>query len=555
MNATTHKSDVFRTAILAEIPRVLGLMDREPYSPTLGCCDRVYWAWKFTDFPGARFQEALCILSFVYTEDFRDNPYRGNPGLLDWICNGLQYWASLQYQDGSFDEAYPYERSLAATAFTTFYVGEAVNFLDKDLPSGVRNEVVEAMKKAGTWLCRNDETHGFLSNHLAAAAAALYHVYQITGDSIFNRRSQYYLKRILAHQSAEGWYDEYGSADPGYQTHGSFYLARLLQLTGNRKLASSLTRSTDFIARFIHVDKSIGGEYASRNTQTYYPAAFEMLASQDAASSWVAEFMRPGICSGSAADLCSVDAYNYFPFLNNMVFAYQACTSGQDEKASETKEPGLAQKLSWYPEAGLARIRTTHYDAYIGTAKGGVLKVFDRRKKSLVYSDCGYLGKLHNGKVITTQHMQKNRGISIDENRVSISGAFIQVAKPVMKPLRFIGFRVFMLSVGRFPSVAQWLKQYLVKVLIYKKHDLNIDFNRTITFSEKMITVSDEISGPDGNRVASMKQGGRFTTIHMGSSRYFINNELYENAQDDDEHINCDQLVSGIKREHSVSFT
>ena len=37
---------------------------REPRSPTAGCCDRTYWAWKFVDFPGARFQEALCVLSF-----------------------------------------------------------------------------------------------------------------------------------------------------------------------------------------------------------------------------------------------------------------------------------------------------------------------------------------------------------------------------------------------------------------------------------------------------------------------------------------------------------
>jgi hypothetical protein len=74
-------------------------MDRERYSPTSGCCDRTFWAWKFTDFPGARFQEAVCVLSFVYTTEFAGNSYHRNRNLLDWIHMALQYWTSLQHAD------------------------------------------------------------------------------------------------------------------------------------------------------------------------------------------------------------------------------------------------------------------------------------------------------------------------------------------------------------------------------------------------------------------------------------------------------------------------
>src|ERR1043166_2976055 len=120
---------LYGSLILDQAPRVLSLMDREALSPTAGCCDRTYWAWKFVDFPGARFQEALCVLSFLYATPFAGNPYADNPRLLEWITYGLRYWSPIQYADGSFDEAYPFERSLAATAFTTFYVGEALGFL------------------------------------------------------------------------------------------------------------------------------------------------------------------------------------------------------------------------------------------------------------------------------------------------------------------------------------------------------------------------------------------------------------------------------------------
>ena len=37
----TAPAEGYRAAILAEVPRVLGLMDREPLSPTRGCCDRM----------------------------------------------------------------------------------------------------------------------------------------------------------------------------------------------------------------------------------------------------------------------------------------------------------------------------------------------------------------------------------------------------------------------------------------------------------------------------------------------------------------------------------
>ncbi len=291
-------ASVYADAILAEAPRVLSLMDREALSPTAGCCDRTYWAWKFVDFPASRLQESLCVLAFLYATPLPQSPYYRNRQLLDWIARGLEFWSRIQHSDGSFDEAYPFERSLAATSFTSFYIGEALEMLAGDLPASTVTATRETLSRAGAWLSANDETHGFLSNHLAAAAAALAHAHRQTGDARFKERSAYFLDKILRRQSSEGWYDEYGGADPGYQTHGSFYLARCWQFSGDERLLESLTRASRFLAHFVHPDGSIGGEYASRNTQTYYPAAFEMLAHRDPSSAWIARTMRPGIGTG-----------------------------------------------------------------------------------------------------------------------------------------------------------------------------------------------------------------------------------------------------------------
>lgn len=510
--------------ILEQAPRTLSLMDRDEYSPTAGCCDRTFWAWKFTDFPGPRFQEAVCVLAYLHSRAEEGSTYARSPQLARWLDLGMRYWCGRQHRDGSFDEAYPFERSLAATSFTAFYVSEALGFASAAISPATREAVQASLARAGDWLCRNDEGHGFLSNHLAAAAAALEHIGRITGEDRFVRRSRFFLERILARQSAEGWYDEYGGADPGYQTHGTFYLARIWQLTEDPALLASLDRSARFLAHFVHPDGSLGGEYASRNTQTYYPAAYEMLAAHSSAARWIAETLRSSIGGARAAGLRGVDAYNYFPFLNNLVFAARAFVGG--EPPARAEDPTPERGLSWFPRAGILRLRRPRYDAWVGTAKGGVLKVFDRDRRELVYSDCGYIGTLKGGGHCSTQYLDHERIVRVAEQEVDIAGGMAAFSRPVLSPVRFVAFRLFTLSLGRLAGMARWLKRYLVRVLIYRRRNLDIQFHRRIRFRDESVTVEDTLGGPGAGRLSGCAWSPLFTTIHMGSSRYFIESEL-----------------------------
>lgn len=540
---------IYRDLVHREAVRVIGLMDRERFSPTCGCMDRTHWAWKFTDFPGARFQEGLCALSFLHATEFDGNQYYHCPKLLDWIAVGFDYWASIQYADGSFDEAYPYERSLAATAFTGFYLSEAWNFLDGCLPAATATRFKASLAKAADWLVRNDETHGFLSNHLAAAAAALYHAWRITGEERFEERSRYFVDRILAHQSSEGWYDEYGGADPGYQTHGSFYLARIWELSGDNRLLDSLARATAFQAHFVHPDGSLGGEYTSRNTQTYYPAAFEMLSRADGSARWIADTMRPSVESSAAAGLAAVDAYNYFPLMNNCVFAARAATHAEHMAAKPTLPQSGAKQ---FPKAGLLKVEHGRYTLYVGLHKGGALKAFDRQRSRLIATDCGYIGRLTNGKLLSSQALDNDRPIEIAENRITIRGSFYGIKKPVMKPIPFLCFRAFSLTAGRFKPISRWLKSLLVKVLIYRKRALDLRFVRTIDLRDDGFTVRDKIQGGIGPQIAELRWQDVFTTIHMGSSRYFVPHELIDTAPAGaTEPIDPNRLSTGVTRERT----
>lgn len=548
-------AQVYSNAILSEAVRVLSLMDRESYSRTFGCLDRTYWAWKFTDFPGARFQEGLCVLSFLNATPFDGNSYFQQPKLLEWIAGGFDFWAGIQYADGSFDEAYPFERSLAATAFTSFYLAEAINFLDGQLPKDTASRFRISLKKAGDWLVRNDEKHGFLSNHLAAAAAALYHIYQITGEERFERRSHYFIDKILEQQSGEGWYNEYGGADPGYQTHGSFYLARYLELSGDVRLVESLVRSFSFLAHFVHPDGSLGGEYGSRNTQTYYPASFEMMSSQSGSAHWIASTMLSSVENLAAAGLGTVDAYNYFPLLNNYVFAYLACPK-EEHRTATPIPPSQENGIIHFPEAGILKARTENYDLYVGLHKGGVLKGFDRRKNRLVLNDCGYIGNLKKGKFISSQALDKKRKLEISHDEIVVEGDFFEISKPIMKPFSFLGFRGFNLTLGRIRSFSYWLKSLLVKVLIYRKRKLDLHLRRRISLQDESFTIQDHVQGSLGDRIENLSRVDLFTTIHMGSSRYFIPNELvnFEDSGQSDHPVDVSKLKDGVTLERTVHF-
>ncbi len=543
---TDSVAEAYRAAVLHQAPRVLGAMDREPLSPTRGCCDRTWWAWKFTDFPGPRFQESVCVLAFLHATPFEGNPYHRNANLLEWIGAGLDFWMSRQHGDGSFDEAYPFERSLAATAFTSFYVSEALAFLGDTLPADRRRRTVEALHGAGRWLERNDETHGFLSNHLAAAAAALCHIARLTGDAGLERRSRHFTGRILERQSAEGWYDEYGGADPGYQTHGSFYLARYWQLSADAEVLASLARANRFLAHFVHPDGSLAGEYASRGTQTYYPAAFEMLAERDGSAAWIAETLRRSVASGAAAGLRGVDAQNYFPCLNNLVFA------SMHARSRTATDPTPAEGLAWFPQAGLARVRRTGYDAFVGVSKGGAVKVFDRETRRLLVSDSGWVGRLADGRTVSSHYLDPLRGPLVAPDRIEVAGSFQVASRPVFTTWRFVAFRGFNLTVGRLPAVARWLKRLLVRVLITRRAALDIACRRVLAFDEAGVRVDDDLSGPGAASLTRLERAGSFTSIHMGSARYFVPHELESMPPDAAVPLSPARVVGGVTVSYAV---
>ena len=321
-------ANTYRSTALAECWRLTSLVDRNPFSATRGSLSRTHWAWKFEDFPFPRLQEGLYALARLYALPGDDNAFFERPDVTCWIEWGLDYWISRQHANGAFDEAYPFEQCLAATAFTSFYVGHAFVYHREKLSSALQIRVIDALRRAGDWLLDNDETHGLLSNHLAVAVAALELIARVGGAARHSRRARQFLERILSHQSAEGWMKEYDGADIGYGTHCFFYLASYWQMTDCDDTLAALRRFAQFLAYFVHPDGTVGGEYSSRNTEFFYPAGFEILAAECPASAGIAARMRRSIAERRVCGAWAMDIFNFMPMLNNLLFAMDACKDG-----------------------------------------------------------------------------------------------------------------------------------------------------------------------------------------------------------------------------------
>lgn len=110
--------DLFSSFAIAQIPKILTLIDRNRDSPTYGCCDRNFWHYKIIDFPSGMAQEFVWPLALAYNTNLPNNPFYQPSTIREWVEAGILYAAKSAHKDGSCDDYFPYERAGGATAFS-----------------------------------------------------------------------------------------------------------------------------------------------------------------------------------------------------------------------------------------------------------------------------------------------------------------------------------------------------------------------------------------------------------------------------------------------------
>jgi hypothetical protein len=174
-----------------------------------------------------------------------------------------------------------------------------------------------------------------------------------------------------------------------------------------------------------------------------------------------------------------------------------------------------------FPQAGLYIRATPRYYAIMGACNGGVLKVFDRRKQSLLWDDGGFVGRLSSGWFLTTQVTDRNRTCQVSEEEITLQTPFYYMSRAQLHPLSGILFRILNLSAMRLSFFREWVKRGLVRFLIRGRRKAPLRITRRIRWGSEEVRVNDCLQMERPIRLQWLQGGVPFCSIHMASSRYF----------------------------------
>lgn len=509
------------------LPRLLGLFDTDPLSPTKGMGDRFRWAWKLIDFGNATFQGAAHGLAWLLKHDLL--PQMLNPqAALERIDAMFCATKQLTRKNGSLEEAFPYESSFCVTALVAYDLLSTVELLEEKISPETKTKYMEIIRPLIGFLLSARETHAFISNHLATGAAALLKWNFMTDEPQAGKTGRDILNSIFERQSPEGWFLEYEGADPGYQSLCTHYLADILCLYPNTKLKESLERSIDFLWHFAHPDGSFGGLYGSRNTRFYYPSGVERLGTFLPQAKALADYMRGSIRNQTTVTLASIDAPNLIPMFNSYCWAAIIYENAQKAQPANTdiNHPAPAEhvpcmdELSWrksFPQAGLLLDKGTKHYTVVSLFKGGVCYHFKKGDKALI--NAGVVLKSPKHKLYSTQAFARQNKVLADENTIEIESRFTAMLKKLPSPFEMLVLRCLNITLMKNATIGNSIKNLLVKLLITGKSALKTRNIRTIKLGEDISITDEQQHVPSG--FETLNQPGAFSAIHMASQGYW----------------------------------
>jgi len=516
--------DIYAKKAISQVPRLLSLQDRNEFSPTFGCFDRTYWLDKAIDFPTALAQFSVHTLALVYAYKFPDNIYFQNEKIKKWCIAGMDFWTQIQNNDGSFDEFYPNERGWAGpTGFTLYAVLDSYKLLEKDIPSEVSDRILDTSYKAAKYLAKYEE-HGVLANHHAIAMLAIYTAYRSLDEKQLLKGFNDKLDYFLTLQSPEGWSLEYDGADLGYLSATISFLGKLHKIYKDDKLYDIIKKAIHFTSYFVYPNNFYAGTIGSRQTLHFYPHGYEIFSKEIPLAGSIADKMLEGLKEGNLVPP-EIMPDRYFVYrVPEFLQAYIDYNPRSSEKQKLPYEKESFNK--YFNDARIFIAKNPKYYILVNLDKGGVIKVFRMDTQSLVYNDCGIIGTLTDGKIVSSQWIDKTYKTKVENGKIEISGNLHRVPDQLPTPFKMMIFRSILLTFGRSTKLAYWLKGKIRQMIITKSKIVPIKFNRIIEYSDTNIAVQDRIKLLKNESFNSLMIGDEFSVRYVPQSLYFQSQEL-----------------------------
>ncbi|MEM6796468.1 MAG: hypothetical protein AAF725_21025, partial [Acidobacteriota bacterium] len=517
--------EVYAEKALEQIPRLLEGQDRSPLSPTYGCFHRGFWLDGASDSPDAVRQVGAHALALVYRHDFPGSPYRGQATIRDWAIAGLDYWQRIQHRDGSFDESYPFERGwLWPTAYTTFASIEAHGLLEGEIPFDVSQRVLSAIRRSAAAIAADESEEEPLVSHRAAACLAVWKAYELLGDPALEEGFERLWRSFM---SRRGGLQDLEAADPGALTATVSFLSRILETRPSAEMRRAAEEGCRMAAYFISPN---GGLCAgSPGALPYHPRGVEWLGTGDPLARALAAKLRQALGDGALVPLGQMPDRALAPRVPEFLEAYLACPVLEPERASfaaEDRDRLPFQRdpfVRYFEDARLFVSNDARRYAVANLAKGGVVEIFDRRSGALLLGDRGWVGRLADGRVVTSQWLDPDldSGPDLLPDAGSRRAAGFTVrgrlrAAAPSQPLaaaRGSAFRVALLLTGWSGGLSRRVKASVRRALDSERRRIGVRFSRRLRLLEDRVEILDAIEPDAPCDFRSLSVGGEFCAL------------------------------------------
>lgn len=389
--------------VVRSVERIFSLMDRDPLSPTYGCCHLGYWRDKTSDIADMRRQEAALPLAMLYARDYPGSSWRGDPRLIDAVTALLTFWCRNRYADGSMDEWYKGERGFAVAAFSTHAVARTLIEVGDKLPPDLVALVRQSLSATAHHLVGRDDL--FKTNHQAVAVAALAYAGHVLADDALTANARDKLVSIVASQTTEGWFPEVRNMDVGYIFLTVEYVAYAMELWNDFSAVEPFRRAYDFAAEWVHPDLTLGDEYGVCHNPYVSRIATLFMSARSGRAAFLRNTFdsRSAGLAGAAATLSDdlrLCRWAFQPLLAHSMAADRRI------QALPPEVPPLFAKGTreiFYKDSGLACVTRAAYAAIAAPAAGGLVRVFSGPDRVDV-TDAGYAVTLDDGTATNTTY-------------------------------------------------------------------------------------------------------------------------------------------------------
>ncbi len=557
-------TEIYITEFKQVAKQVWSRWNREPASPSYGSFDRTYWGWKYKDFSDATLQYGV-KLAVEYSR------MMGSTATLPSLLDGyVTYCAQIQRSDGSFDQAYPYERTPGVVydiLSTLVYVRTSEYLTNTRSQQHLDNIISRAVNFA----LSVDEKHGEIANHIASFAYELLFFAEYANDDRARRKGEDYLDRLLSlFNEEEGWFQEYQGPDPGYQTRTLRYLVKCADLLNSEELWQVSAKAADFIEAILMPDGSIHPMLGTRSTALIYPSAFEALAIHTPSYQSLANKIRSGWQNELVPLPSWLDFDNAIRLAEDAYEAANIHKSSNNSTASTFETEQLPQIIEGtpsqtnFPVAGITIIHRPYHIIYLGYKLGGVIIVYKKNtlgKWQLVYEDSGYLFKSDDVKHIWLSRMPNAGQLKeSSSNCFLIETNFYQSLHDELTSIRLIILRLLNMTLLRNQWVADLFRKIVVGRLMSGRKKIAILLKRELILQSDKFIINDRIINqrqdlPPRLRQTNLFHCRRSIGIHMASSRYFQPQELQQVPLDWIEELNWSEFSEELVETHlEISF-